>query len=144
MKTNMKCSMKKGMTFILLLCVCFAALAGCSSAKLAGGFDEETVKAKAQEAIDYLIAGKYDKDMAMMSETTKAAISAQDLENSMTTMNELTGAFKEYKSTAVVGQKNEAGEDTAVAVIVAEFEKRSVTYTVSFNKDMEIEIFWMK
>ena len=36
------------------------------------------------------------------------------------------------------------GVDSAVAVVVAEFEKRSVTFTVNFNTDMEIDGFWMK
>ena len=140
----MKTKMTKGISIIMLLAVMAAALAGCSSTKLADAFDEDTVKAAAQEAIDDTVAGEYDKVIAMMSEATQKAITAEMLETNMTAMNEQTGAFKEYKSTAVVGQKNAAGEDTAVAVIVAAFEKRSVTYTVSFNADMEIDGFWMK
>lgn len=144
MKTGMKNIMKKGLTMAVLMSVMLFLLAGCSSTKLADAFDQETVKAKAQEAIDYLIAGENDKVIAMMSQATQAVISAEDLSSNMEVMNAQTGAFKEYKSTAVVGQKSKEGVDSAVAVVVAEFEKRSVTYTVSFNTDMEIDGFWMK
>lgn len=144
MKTGMKNIMKKGLTMAVLMSVMLFLLAGCSSTKLADAFDQETVKAKAQEAIDYLIAGENDKVIAMMSQATQAVISAEDLSSNMEVMNAQTGAFKEYKSTAVVGQKSKDGVDSAVAVVVAEFEKRSVTYTVSFNTDMEIDGFWMK
>lgn len=144
MKTKTKNGLKKGFCMVLLTAVMTVMLAGCSSTKLADAFDAETVKATAQEAIDYLIAGEYDKVVAMMSEATQAAITPDVLDSNMVAMNEQTGAFKEYKSTAVVGQKTSAGADTATAVIVASFEKRSVTYTVNFNTDMEIEGFWMK
>lgn len=136
--------MKKGLTMALLMSVMLFLLAGCSSTKLADAFDQETVKAKAQEAIDHMIAGEYDKDIAMMSQATQALLTAEDLKVNMEAMNEQTGAFKKYKSTAVVGQKSKDGVDSAVAVVVAEFEKRSVTFTVNFNTDMEIDGFWMK
>ena len=80
----------------------------------------------------------------MMNVTMQEALSAEDLAATMETMNEQTGAFKEYKSIAVVGQQDAQGTDMAVAVIVASFEKRNVTYTISFNTDMEMIGLWMK
>ena len=119
-------------------------LAGCGSTKLADVFEEEQVKETAQAVVDNLIAGEYEADIAMMSQAMQEALSAETLAANMEMMNAKTGAFKEYKSMAVVGQKNSQGEDMAVAVIVVAFEKGSVTYTVSFNTDMEIEGLWMK
>ena len=80
----------------------------------------------------------------MMNSVVQEAISAEDLKANVETMNEQTGAFKEYKSIAVVGQQDAQGTDMAVAVIVASFEKRNVTYTISFNTDMEVIGLWMK
>ena len=54
------------------------------------------------------------------------------------------GEFQEYKSIAVVGQKDQSGTDCAVAVAVASFKNSKITYTVSFNADMEIIGFYMK
>ena len=128
---------------LFILCAMVLVLSGCSSTKLAEAFDEDTVKETAQEAVGYLIAGEYDKDIEMMNVTMQEALSAEDLAATMETMNEQTGAFKEYKSIAVVGQQDAQGTDMAVAVIVASFEKRNVTDTISFNTDMEMIGLWM-
>lgn len=115
------------------------------SMKLADSFNENEVTAKAQEAVDYLIAGEYESDRAMMTEELQGLITAEVLKTNMDSLSKETGAFKEYKSTAVIGQKNSStGEDMAVAVIVATFEKRAVTYTITFTEDMLITGFYMK
>lgn len=115
------------------------------SMRLAENFDQNEVTAKAQEAVDYLIAGEYESNRAMMTEELQGLITAEVLKTNMDTLSKETGAFKEYKSTAVIGQKDSStGEDMAVAVIVATFEKRAVTYTVTFTKDMLITGLYMK
>lgn len=129
---------------LLLTVLSMVLLAGCGSTKLSEDFDSEAVQEKAREAVGYLVAGEYDKDVEMMNEPMSAAVTAEVLQQNMDAMNEQTGAFKEIKSIAVVGQKDENDEDYAVAVVIAEFEKRNVTYTVSFNKEMEIMGFYMK
>ena len=129
---------------ILLLGMLVLVLTGCSSAKLSDAFDEETVIASAQEAIDLLVKGECDKVVEKMSAEMQEALTAEDLAANMEAMDTLTGAFKEYKSSAVVGQQDAQGTDMAVAVIVAAFEKRNVTYTISYNTDMEIVGLWMK
>lgn len=129
-----------------VLVMVFAAfcLTACSSTKLAEGFDETKVKEEAQKAVDFLIAGEYEECVAMMDANMQAALSAETLAANVEDMNGKTGAFQEYKSVAVVGQKDAEGTDYAVAVIVADFEKGKVTYNVSFNQEMEVIGLWMK
>ena len=134
----------KRVLFLLSLSIMVFVLSGCGSTKLADAFDEDTVKEAAQNAIGYLVDGEYDKDIEMMNAAMQQALSAEDLATNMETMNAQTGAFKEYKSIAIVGQQDSQGTDMAVAVVVAAFEKRNVTYTISFNTDMEIIGLWMK
>lgn len=119
-------------------------LTACGSAQLAEDFDEDTVKEMGQKTVDCLIAGEYEECVAMMDATMQAAVSAEALASNVEAVKEKNGAFREYKSTAVVGQKDAEGEDYAVAVIVADFENGKVTYTVSFNKGMEVIGLWMK
>jgi len=130
--------------FVLLFAVLIFILSGCSSTALADSFDEDTVKTAAQEGVGYLIAGEYDKVVAMMNSDMQAALSAETLAENMEAMNAQTGAFKEYKSIAVAGQKDAQGTNMAVVVIVAAFEERNVTYTVSFSTDMKMCGLWMK
>ena len=126
---------------MVLTAICLSA---CSNTKLAEGFDEDKIKEAAQNAVDCLIAGEYEECVAMMDADMQAALPAESLKSNVEPMNEKTGAFREYKSIAVIGQKDAEGTDAAVAVIVAEFENEKVTYTVSFNQSMEIIGLWMK
>ena len=119
-------------------------LTGCSSTKLADGFDEATVKETVQKAVDHLIAGEYEECMEMMSQEMQEALTEEALAAAAGDVMAAAGEFQEYKSIAVVGQKDQSGADCAVAVAVVSFENNKITYTVSFNADMEIIGFYMK
>lgn len=144
MKTKMKNIAKRGISMALIIAMSALLLMGCSGTKLSGDYDEEKVKAVAQEAIDHLVAGEYEECTGLMSEEMQAAITAEVLAANMETMAGQKGAFQEYKSNTVVGQKDKDGTEYAVAVVVAGFEKGNVTFTVSFGADMQISGFWMK
>lgn len=137
---------RAGKVLCIVLAVMLAALGlgGCSSTKLAEAFDEAAVKEAAQAAVDHLNAGEYEECVAMMSQEMQEALSAEALASAAEGVFAKAGAFQEYKSVAVVGQKDKAGTDYAVAVVVADFENGKVTYNVSFDTNMEIVGFWMK
>lgn len=142
MVEKMKRTVKKNFITILAA-ILLLTLAGCGGTKLPDGFDEETVKETAAKFLDYLTAGEYDSGMDMMSEIMKAALSKEDLAAIMEDLDRQAGAFKEYKSIAVVGQTAQSIE-YATAVVIAAYEKRNVTYTVVFNMDMEVDGFYLK
>lgn len=143
-KETRKNTIKRGISMALLLAMSMLLLIGCSGTKLSGDFDEEKVKAAAQEAIDHLVAGEYEECVGLMSEEMQAAISAEALASNMETIIGQKGAFQEYKSSSVVGQKDNDGTEYAVAVIVAAFEKGNLTFTVSYDKEMKMSGLWMK
>lgn len=144
MKTKVKSMVRKGISMALIMAASMLMLIGCGGTKISDDFDEEKVKATAQEAIDHLVAGEYEECLALMGEEMQAAISAEALATNMETPAGQKGAFQEYKSSTVVGQKDKDGSEYAVAVIVAGFEKGNITFTVSFDKDMKMTGFWMK
>lgn len=135
-----------GVVVVVFLAIIIAlVLKTKGSMKLADTFDEGVVIKKAQEATDYLIAGDYESDRAMMTKELQDLITAETLKTNMEALNKETGVFKEYKNTAVIGQKDSStGEDMAIAIVVATFEKRAVTYTITFNTEMQIIGFYMK
>ncbi len=141
---NQVLKLTKNICTVLAAVLAALCLTACGSAQLAEDFDEGTVKEMGQKAVDCLIAGEYEECVAMMDATMQAAVSAEVLASNVEAVKEKNGAFREYKSTAVVGQKDAEGEDCAVAVIVADFENGKVTCTVSFNKGMEVIGLWMK
>ena len=142
-KANRMGLLRKGIIMILVMAAALS-LIGCSGTKLSGDFDEEKVKAAAHEAIDHLTAGEYEECVALMGEEMQAALSAEVLAANMETITGQKGAFQEYKSSSVVGQKDKDGAECAVAVIVAAFEKGTATFTMSYNKEMEMIGFWIK
>ena len=127
-----------------LLVLTALCLSGCGGGKLSEDFDETAVKEAAQRATDCLVAGEYEDCVAMMSQELQAALTPETLSANVEAMNQQTGDFREYKSVAVVGQKDTDGKECAVAVVVGSFEKCNVTYNVSFNTEMEIIGLWMK
>ena len=143
-KANMKGLVRKCISMAMVMAAAVFLLAGCSSTKLSADFDEEKVKTAAQEAIGHMVAGEYEECVGLMSEEMQAAVSAEILESNMETVAGQKGAFQEYKSSSVVGQKDKDGTDYAVAVIVAAFEKGNVTFTISYDKDMQVIGLWMK
>lgn len=141
--------MKKTIRNLLLLAVCMAAAAvtaaGCGSTKLADSFDEEQVKKAAQEAAASMDEGDYEGVVGMMREDLQAQITPDQLQAVMDQNFADRGEFKEFKSTAVIGQKvKDTNEDLAVVVLVAEYENQKATYTITFNTDMEMTGFYIK
>ena len=120
-------------------------LTGCNSMELADSFDKDAITEKAAEEVNYLVTGDYESCRNMMREDVKEKITVEILESSMESLAESAGDFKEIKSTTVIGQKDTENDiDMAVAIIIATFEKRSVTYTITFSTDMEVIGFYMK
>lgn len=136
--------MKKRILFIMIMVIMAMAMAGCSNTKLAEGFEEKEVENSAREIVNHLVSGEYDTIISGMSQELQEVITAADLAANMEVMNAQTGAFEKFKSVAVVGQEGADGTEAAVAVVVAVFENRDVTYTISYNTDMEIIGLWMK
>ena len=136
--------MKKSICMAMVMILAAFWLTGCSSTKLADVFDEATVKETVQKAVDHLIAGEYEECMEMMSQEMQEALTEEALAAAAGDVMAAAGEFQEYKSIAVVGQKDQSGADCAVVVAVASFENNKITYTVSFNADMEIIGFYMK
>ena len=130
---------------LMITVLAVVLLTGCNLMELADGFDKEVITRKAAEEINYLISGDYESCLNMMRDDVKAQITAEVLESSMETMAESTGEFKEIKSTTIIGQKDaDTDTDMAIAVVIATFEKRSVTYTITFSTDMEVIGLFMK
>lgn len=117
---------------------------GCG-AKLSDSFEESAVKEKAQEVISLLDESDYDSIVSMFSETLKEGLSADKLKESVNSYIADRGEFKEINNLAVVGQTDkETKEEMAVAVAVVVYENQSITYTISFNTDMEVIGFFLK
>lgn len=141
----MKRRMKTSLLLVLVLTLSLT-LAGCGGSKLAAGFDENTVKQAARSAIDKMNAKEYSKITdEMVRDDLKKALSADVLAGAAAQIIGDSGAFDSYANEVVAGSKSKTtNEDYAVAVMVAKYANKKVTYTISFDTSMKIVGFYMK
>jgi predicted small secreted protein len=84
--------MKRELSFIVVLILTAALLAGCGgTAKLAEGFDEQTAKAAAENAVTTLNGGDYDAFCALGADSLKAALTPEVIKNAVDQVSERGG-----------------------------------------------------
>lgn len=137
--------MKRCIAILLMVTGMAFLLTGCGAGKLSDAFDKDTVKETAEQAIESINAGDYDSVCAMLSDVLKDTLTVDDLKSGVDKTIGDAGAFVEFKNEVIFGQKDKStGEDAAVAVIVAKYENKKATYTISFDTDMKMIGIYMK
>lgn len=139
-------SLKKIWILVLMMAVMAISLSGCSSSKLASGFDEQTVKQAAESVIEKMNTGSFESiTNDMIRDDLKTALSADVLSGAAGQILAGAGTFKSYASEAAVGAKDQkTGDDYATVIIVAQYANKKVTYTISFDKQMKVIGLYMK
>lgn len=105
-------------------------------------FDENTLNEQVQVVVNCLNADDYDELMNMSDDLIKQSLSHEDLKSVIKTLGEL-GDFKSITRINFVEVKNR-GEVMAVGEVVALYDQKSVTYTISFDEDMKLVGLYMK
>ncbi|BCJ97993.1 DUF3887 domain-containing protein [Anaerocolumna chitinilytica] len=137
--------MKKLIVLLLMAAMTTTLLGGCSSTKLSDSFDKDTVEKSAKQVIEYLNNADYQSVTNMFREDLQKDLSADTLKDAVEKTYGSAGKFSEYKSTTILGQKiKSTKEDSAVAIIIAKYEKKKVTFTISFDTDMKLIGLYMK
>lgn len=137
--------MKRFIVIFLVITGMSFLFAGCGVSKLSDAFDEDTVKKAAEQAIEYINDNDFDSVCAMFGDELKAGLTAEDLKSGTDKTIGDAGAFVEFKNEVIFGQKlKSTGEDIAVAVIVAKYENKKATYTISFDTDMKMIGIYIK
>ena len=136
---------KIGLGFALLLTVITLAACGRSN-KLSEKFDEAEVQAAAEKLVDYINADDVEGFCSVpMSEEMKETMTPEYTKSVFDQYIGNRGAFVEYKSNTVVGATRQGtGEECAAAVVVAKYENQKVTYTISYDVDMNLIGFYLK
>lgn len=137
--------MRKITAVIMIVVGMAALLCGCASTKLSASFNKDDVEASAKQVIKYLNDKDYDSVTKMFQKDLQKQLSADNLEAAVNKTYGEAGAFKEFKNIAILGQKvKSTGEDAALVIVVAKYEKQKVTFTISFNTDMKLIGLYMK
>lgn len=123
--------MKKVIAVICIFGMIFG-LTACGS-KLNSAFDEEKLKASAEEVLKNLNDKEYDKITAKVVDGTKDKLSPEVLKNVWEPLTEKLGSYDSIAKVSVTGKDN-----SAAVVIIAKYENSKMQLSVNYNTDMEI------
>lgn len=126
--------------FAAILMIAFAT--GCGAPKLSAKFDEEAVKQKAQNVIALLNAQDSEGIRELSAQALKGALTDDTFAQIYASLGE-GGAFVEVTGITAYGSTN-TGEEYAVTAAQAKYEKKSFTYTISFDTDMNLAGIYYK
>ena len=118
--------------------------AGCSGQKpLSDRFEEETVKKTAEEIIELVHEGDYEKIIEEYESAKLVTVLAEeDLRNAVQPVMEELGEPEKIERTVVTGNENpETKEEYATAVSIVSYENGKAQYTITFNQAMKMEGF---
>ncbi len=128
-----------------MLIVSILLLTACSSNKIPDGFNENDLNQKAEEIINLLNENNVDEVYAMFRTDVQAMIKLEDLEVIIQDKFNQVGTFKEISQVAITDTKDpNTSEVYAVVIVSSDHEKGRTTYTLSFNKELEIVGFFIK
>lgn len=128
--------------FTAILMIVFAT--GCGAPKLSAKFDEEAVKQKAQDVIALLNAQDSEGIRELSVQALKDALTDDTFAQIYAALGE-GGAFVEVTGITSYGSTNKkTGEEYAVVLAQAKYEKKSFTYTISFDTDMNLAGIYYK
>ncbi len=132
--------------WILLLCLALSALlCGCGSLQLAECFDEATVNAEAENVAMLVVSRDYQAICDRFRADIRGSLTPEYLAEQLDGMMDASGDLVRLRGSACVGQKNADGtEDFAMAIVLGKFENGKRTFTISFDKDMELVGLYVK
>ena len=108
-------------------------LCACGQQALPAWADKDTLREKAVAVLDLYHAEQFDELTAAFREDLRGPLTYDLWADSYNQYVAVGGAFLGYaKETQAIGQKSDDGSVSAIAVVTAEYETRSIVYTVSF------------
>lgn len=139
--------MKKMVRLISVLLLGAVLITGCSGAKkLSADFDEAEVKKAAEEVIGKVNDGDY---AALVEEQfgakLKVALTEDGLLEKVAPIIDELGTFESIDKSVVAGSADkDTDEEFAVAIVVVKYSEGKAQFTLSFNKQMKLEGFFIK
>jgi len=135
---------RKASLLIGIAVLCLALVTGCGSTELSDKFDRAEVESSAKEVIQLVNAKDGEAIRAMGTTAVKEALTDEQMKPVYAMVDE-AGEFKDVKDIVVVGQTDKKTKtEYAVAVAKAEYENKTLTYTISFTTDMKLAGLYVK
>ena len=128
---------------ISMVLVIMIFLTGCGN-KLAEGYDKDEIKQTAEEIItDVSVRGAKTVLSERLREDYLAEYPLDDMDENVLNLMSGLGNFLAYTKETVTGKEKD-GEDFAIILVTASYEKGEILYTLTFDKEMNLVSFYAK
>lgn len=124
---------------VLSIMLCLFVFVSCSAGKLSDAYNEDEVKAAAEEVINELNDKNYDGILEDSSDELKISLPDNKLQETWEGFSKDIGEFNSI-SNMTLAEKN----GYAVAITNVKYDNKKVTFTLSFNKEMKLAGIYMK
>ncbi len=106
-------------------------------------FSEASVEQEAEKVVESFSRGDYDTLESYYSEDMRETVTREMLEELKPMIGDDWGEYRGV-GTAYMAEVLQRGKTFAIVQLNATYEKVSVTYTLTFNSEMELAGFYMK
>ncbi len=134
----------KKLKSLLVILLCMLLLVGCTSTKLAEGYDEQTIIDTAYSIIEEVHVDALD--VVLKKYMREDYLEDYPMDNMVQQVLELRtgiGNFIAFTQESVIGQESPEGdEDFAVILVTATYDKGEINYTLTFDKEMKLVSFY--
>jgi hypothetical protein len=135
----------KQIRILFILLFFLTTLSACTSTKLADTYDENVVIDRAKEIVEMVNAQDFDAVNAEIRNDLQDQLTSDKLQEALGAKLAEAGAFVQYQSTTTLGQKSKtSGEDYATVVLVGEYKKSVIVYSITMDANLDIVGFFIK
>jgi hypothetical protein len=130
---------------LFILLIFSITLSACNPVKLADIYDENIVIERAKEVVEMINSQDYDKVNAEIRDDLQDQLTSNKINDAIGSKLVEAGAFVEYPSITTLGQKSKtSGEDYATVVLVGNYEKSTIVFTITMDSNLDIVGFYVK
>ena len=106
-------------------------------------FDVNAVEAQAEAVVDYFGKDDYESLKEISDDKMREFLNTHDLESDKVLIGEDWGEQESVGKVYMV-ELTQRGRKSAVVQMHVQYENANVLYTISFNRDMELQGFWIQ
>lgn len=129
----------------VFLCVLMLFITACGAQPLPEQFDEETVKAEAEKAIEYFNERDYQSILDMGSDEFQEALTAEEFASQCDPYLDKCGEYQEIAKTIVLGNVDkETQKAFGGVVMVGNYKDGTIQFTIGFDEDLKLVQFLIR
>ncbi len=139
----MKKDIKKITVFVCVI-ICLLCFSSCSK-NLPDGFDKEVITERSQYVINNLSARNYTAVNEITRADLREALSPEVLSSAVEQILMNNKQVISFNKITIKAQKNNStGEQYVLSIVKADYKNKAVTYTLGFDKDMNLIMLYLR